>query len=98
MEVGRFATANVLRDPPPPGDRTMHNIFVVGRQAFISWYADGIRVVDLQRPEAPVEIAHFVDVDGGSNFWGVYVFAHPDGNRYILGSDRDSGLWILSTP
>ena len=96
-ELGQFATENVLADPPPPGDHTMHNVIVDGDCAYISWYADGMRVVDFSTPSSPTEIAHFVD-SGGSNFWGVFLHDHPDGNTYILGSDRDSGLWIFETP
>lgn len=94
-EVGRFATENVFARPPPPGIHTIHNVIVEGHTAYISWYADGIRVVDFSRPEQPVETGHFVDNVAGSNFWGVYLFKHPNGNSYILGSDMDTGLWIL---
>ncbi|MEE9183794.1 MAG: PA domain-containing protein [Acidimicrobiia bacterium] len=96
VELGQFATENVLADPPPPGDHTMHNVIVDGDCAYISWYADGMRVVDFSTPTSPTEIAHFVD-SPGSNFWGV--FLHDiDETTYILGSDRDSGLWIFDTP
>ncbi|MEE8353720.1 MAG: PA domain-containing protein [Dehalococcoidales bacterium] len=98
VELGQFAVDNVLVDPPPPGDHSMHNVVVDGTVAYISWYADGIRVVDFHHPEAPVETAHFVDAESGSDFWGVYLFRHPDGNRYILGSDRSTGLWIFAVP
>ena len=36
--------------------------------------------------------------EDGSNFWGVYLHDHPDGNTYVLGSDRNTGLWIFDTP
>ncbi|MEE9464193.1 MAG: PA domain-containing protein, partial [Candidatus Neomarinimicrobiota bacterium] len=98
VELGQFATENVLAFPVPPGDHSMHNVIVDGRRAYISWYADGIRVVDFSRPENPEEIARFLDTAAGSNFWGVYLFKHTNGESYILGSDRDSGLWILETP
>jgi len=104
VELGQFATENVLADPPPPGDHTMHNVIVDGTRAYISWYADGMRVVDFsgcsagsgQNSCTPTEIAHFVD-GGGSNFWGVFLH-EIDSTQYILGSDRDSGLWIFETP
>lgn len=96
-EVGRFATEGVMDESVPPGDRTMHNVIVDGRRAYISWYADGLRVVDFSDPANPTEVAHFVD-QGGSNFWGIYLYTDPDGNKYILGSDRDSGLWIFKQP
>jgi hypothetical protein len=72
-----------------------------GTRAYISWYADGMRVVDFAG-DTLTEVAHFVDVDGSgestSNFWGVYLHEHPNGTTYILGSDRRTGLWIFDTP
>ena len=31
----------------------------------------------------------------GNNFWGVEVHKHPNGQKYVLASDRDSGVWIF---
>ena len=31
----------------------------------------------------------------GNNFWGVEVHRHPNGQKYVLASDRDSGVWIF---
>jgi hypothetical protein len=56
-----------------------------------------MRVVDFGG-DSLSEVAHFVDTANGSNFWGVYLHDHPDGNTYILGSDRNTGLWIFDTP
>jgi hypothetical protein len=87
----------VFANPPIPGDRTMHNIVVDdGTTAYISWYAEGMRVVDFSG-DTLTETAHYVD-PAGSNFWGVYLYEHSDGNTYILGSDRVTGLWIFDTP
>ena len=88
----------MLVDPVLSGDRTMHNVVVDGgTQAYISWYAEGIRVVDFAGDNIS-EVAHFVDTVSGSNFWGVYLHDHPNGNTYVLGSDRSTGLWIFDTP
>jgi len=97
VEVDQFATEGVFANPPMPGDRTMHNVVVDdGTRAYISWYAEGMRVVDFSG-DSLTEVAHFVDTEG-SNFWGVYLHDHPDGNTYVLGSDRSTGLWIFETP
>lgn len=96
-ELAQFATENVFANPPVPGDRTMHNVVVDGgSRAYISWYAEGMRVVDFSG-DSLSEVAHFVAGDG-SNFWGVYLHHHPNGNTYILGSDRRTGLWIFANP
>ena len=98
LEVDQFATEGVLANPPIQGDRTMHNIVVDGgTNAYISWYAEGMRVVDFAG-DSLTETAHYVDTENGNNFWGVYLHDHPNGNTYILGSDRSTGLWIFDKP
>lgn len=97
VEVDGFATENVFT-PQAFGDRTMHNVVVEETTAYISWYFEGIRVVSFAG-DTLTETAHFVDTGpAGSNFWGVYLHHHPNGNTYILGSDRDTGLWIFAAP
>jgi hypothetical protein len=56
-----------------------------------------MRVVDFAG-DSLTEVAHFIDPTNGSNFWGVYLHEHPNGYTYILGSDRNTGLWIFDTP
>lgn len=98
VQLDAFATEGVFANPPLPGDRTMHNVVVDGgTTAYISWYTEGMRVVSFAG-DMLTEVAHFVDTANGSNFWGVYLHDHPDGNTYILGSDRNTGLWIFATP
>jgi hypothetical protein len=98
IELDQFATENVFANPPLAGDTTMHNVVVDGgTTADISWYAEGMRVIDFSG-DTLTETAHFVDTADGSNFWGVYLYEHSDGNTYILGSDRSTGLWIFDTP
>jgi hypothetical protein len=98
VELDEFATEGVFVNPPLPEDRTMHNVVVEGTTAYISWYAEGMRVVSFKNDKLK-EVAHFVDTGPeGSNFWGVFLHHHPNGNTYILGSDRDTGLWIFENP
>lgn len=97
VEVDQFATEGVLVDPALPGDRTIHNVVVDdGNRAYISWYNEGIRVVDFSRNTLD-EVAHYTD-QANNSFWGVYLHDHPNGNTYILGSDRNTGLWIFDKP
>jgi Ca2+-binding RTX toxin-like protein len=60
---------------------------------YASYYAAGIRVASFGDGVLK-ETGRFID-EGGSNFWGVEQFTGPDGERYIAGSDRDYGLYIL---
>ncbi len=98
VELDQFATERVFANPPAPGDTTMHNVVVdAGTRAYISWYTEGMRVVDFAG-DTLTEVAHFVAPNDGSNFWGVYLYEHSNGETYILGSDRVTGLWIFEDP
>lgn len=98
VQIGQYATPNsatTRRD----GTYTIHNPFVVGDRAFLSWYTDGIRVLDIGNPAAPREVAAYVPpaaIDPYRSFtdtaqvWGVYV----QGNL-VLASDINAGLFVL---
>lgn len=77
------------------GDLSVHEVATDPDEelAYISYYAAGFRVVSYEGGELN-EVGHFID-EGGNNFWGVEVHQHPDGEKYVLASDRDSGLYIL---
>ena len=85
--VSRFATRDGL---------SIHNVQVVGGIAYISYYIDGLRVVDLRDPAMPKEIAHFDTVpdanerDIAQGAWGVRVL---DGVVYV--SDFESGTYAF---
>ena len=90
IQIGAYATENTLANPNPGVSFSAHNVVVRGNRAYLSWYDDGIRVVDFSNPSQPREIAAFVP-EGPSSFWGVY--AHRD---LVLGSDWfGGGLYIL---
>jgi hypothetical protein len=65
--------------------------------AYLSYYAGGFRVMKYRdaagNPDL-TEVGAYI-APGGNNFWGVEVHKHPDGQKYILASDRDSGIWIF---
>lgn len=98
IQVGRYVTPNsqtARRD----GTYTIHNPFVVGDRAFLSWYSDGIRVLDITDLAQPREVASFVPPAVADPFgtnpksaqvWGVYV----EGNL-VLASDMNAGLYVL---
>jgi hypothetical protein len=62
--------------------------------AYYSWYAGGLRVVDISDPANPVEVGHYIN-EAGNNFWGVALALDENGDRIILASDRDFGLFIF---
>ena len=94
VQISAFATDGSLNDPS--GSRTMHNIFIPDEDddlAFLSWYDEGIRVLDIDDPSNPREIAAFIPdpvATGPGLFWGI--FADDD---LVFASDILSGLFIL---
>ncbi len=109
VQVGSFATERTL--PPynlaASGTRDAHNVVVDGELAYWAWYYEGIRVVDFSDCDAgdgfegcsPVEVAHYGGgADPDDTFWGVYVHTLPSGQKVVLGSGRNHGLYIFDTP
>ncbi|MFC5730045.1 MULTISPECIES: LVIVD repeat-containing protein [Nocardioides] len=77
------------------GDLTVHEVATHPQdpaRAYLSYYAGGLRALRIQGGDL-VEVGGYLDPNG-NNFWGVEVFVR-DGRTIILGSDRDSGLWIF---
>ena len=75
---------------------SVHNVEIVEGIAYLSYYLDGLRVVDLRDPANPREIGHFDTVgdaderDINQGAWGVHV---ADGRVYI--SDRETGIYAF---
>jgi hypothetical protein len=85
-----FRTARAERFPPnPPGNFTAHNPVSLGRYALVSWFADGVRLLDLHDPDHPSEVAAWT-AENGSRIWGVAL----SGDLVLLSDVRD-GLFIL---
>jgi len=77
------------------GDLSVHEVATdpqSNNQAYLSYYSGGIRSLEIQGTEL-VEVGSYLDPEG-NDFWGVEAFVR-DGKTIILGSDRDSGLWIF---
>ena len=101
VEIATFATTNALAaSPPDSGVYTLHNITVEDGTAYLAWYSDGVRVLDLSDPSAPKERASFVppDVTDPNGFfapkalvWGVSVQ-----DDVVYASDINGGLYVLA--
>jgi hypothetical protein len=79
----------------PNATSPIHNTYVRGRYAYMSYYCEGVRIVDIADPTQPKEVA-FYDLNGNASCfsfnsnWGVYPFAN-----LIYASDMRSGLYVL---
>ena len=69
--------------------RGPRNPAVTQTLAYVSWYSDGMLVIDVTDPYNPVEVGRFQD---DNVFWGVY---KTPTKPWIYGSDRNQGLYIF---
>lgn len=76
---------------------SIHNFELVGDKAYIAYYQDGVRVVDLSTPSAPHETAHYPTWDEptayGGTFEGAIGIRVVGGRIYV--ADLKRGLLIL---
>ena len=75
---------------------TVHNLYIIGGLAFVSYYNSGFKTLDVTNPAAPV-VADSYDTnaltgDGYKGAFGVYPFS-PNG--IVLVSDWDNGLFVF---
>jgi hypothetical protein len=78
------------------GDLSVHEVAMDpdnSKIAYISYYAAGFRVVEYGT-NGIREVGAFID-QGGNNFWGVEVWKDENGQKYVLASDRDFGLYVF---
>ena len=86
--VSRFGTRPAL---------SIHNVEVVDGIAYISYYIDGLRVVDLRDPGNPKEIGHFDTVPSEQEkdlFQGAFGVRVDGGVVYV--SDIETGTYALT--
>jgi hypothetical protein len=79
----------VARGDPDEGGANVDD----DKLAYFSWYAGGFRVASFGATGIQ-EIGHYID-PAGNNLWGVALAEDPRGDRIVLASDRDFGLFIF---
>jgi hypothetical protein len=75
----------------------IHNIEVHGTRAYISYYQDGIRIVDLADPTNPVEVAHYNTWNPETAYGSAFESAVGvrKAGDYVYVADLSRGLIIL---
>lgn len=82
-----------------PGSLSIvHNTHIKDNYAIVSWYKEGVAIVDVARPDNMIITGHYDTYSQGSGngfngCWGVYPFL-PSGN--IVASDINNGLFVLT--
>ncbi|MCH8032813.1 MAG: choice-of-anchor B family protein [Bacteroidetes bacterium] len=67
---------------------TVHNLFILGNYAHISYYSDGYVVLNISDPEAPILAGEY----STSSLWGCYPYL-PSG--ITICSDMNNGLYVF---
>lgn len=101
VQVGQYKTPNSSGPSRiRKGDYSIHNPVVRGHKAYLSWYSDGVRVLDISSPEQPMETAYLVPppvkdplhvLGFVPEVWGVVV----DDRGCIYLSEMNFGLYIV---
>jgi hypothetical protein len=106
-QIGSYETPNASGSKDVnAGDYTIHNPLISGTDLYVSWYTDGIRVLDAKDPRNVREVAYFVPpsvnnpiqpsqrgvLTNATQVWGV---AYDEARELVYASDMNSGLWIL---
>ena len=81
----------------PGSQAIVHNTHTLNDYAVVSWYKEGVVVVDISHPDNMIEVGHYdtspLSGGGFDGCWGVYPFL-PSGN--IVASDISEGLFVLA--
>lgn len=82
----------------PGSGSIVHNTHTLNDFEVVSWYKDGVAIVDVSQPDNMIITGHYdtYTQGSGSGFngaWGVYPFL-PSGNLVV--SDIDNGLFVLT--
>jgi len=91
--VAEFTAPGVV--DPTTYQSVIHNVYVRGRYAYMSYYCEGVRIVDIADPAKPQQVA-FYDLNGAAacetfnSNWGVHPFS-----KLIYASDMQEGLYVL---
>lgn len=84
-------------------NRVIHNVYVSGSLAYISYYAEGVVILDISDPTSPKEVAVYDTSDVPlpdpptlsqveHGVWGLYPF-YPSGR--IVASDIERGMFLF---
>lgn len=79
-----------------PGNSIAHNVFIIGRTAFMSYYIRGFQMIDLVDPSKPTKVASYatstITTNSYYGAWGCYPF-QDSGVIYM--NDMQNGFFAL---
>lgn len=95
-DVANPRSPNLVAEWSADATASIHNVVVKGDSAYIAYYTEGLQVLDISDPRAPLQVGYYdtwPGLSGGfSGNWGVYPFAR-NGSIYL--SDIQGGLFVV---
>jgi choice-of-anchor B domain-containing protein len=87
-----------MNDYSAAPNRIVHNCHALGDYLHVSYYTEGIRILDITLPDLPIEVGKYDTYPQGSSAsfqgcWGIYPY-FPSGT--IIASDITNGLIVMS--
>jgi hypothetical protein len=104
IQVSTFATPNTNNDAVAlDGIWSVHNPEMLrddddddeSNTLYVSWYSDGIRVLDIRNPARPREVASWTGQGAPAGAPPVNIWSVVPHRGVLLASDRDFGLYVL---
>jgi hypothetical protein len=103
VQLSTFATPNTNNeDVALDGIWSVHNPELLRKDdddetnlLYVSWYSDGVRVLDIRKPSMPREIAFWTGQGAPAGAPPVNIWSVVPHRGLLLASDRDFGLYVL---
>jgi hypothetical protein len=103
LQLSTFATPNTNNEAVALGGIwSVHNPAVLRDEdddesnvLYVSWYSDGIRVLDIRNPAMPREVAFWTGQGAPAGAPPVNIWSVVPHRGLLLASDRDFGLYVL---
>ena len=86
--VDRTSWDLVISSWEMPSNSTVHNLYIKGDYAHISYYSEGYVVLDVSDPLNPVMVGHYDTPD----MWGCFPYF---ASGLVICSDIDNGLYVF---
>ncbi|AKI98515.1 Hypothetical protein AA314_00142 [Archangium gephyra] len=81
---------------------SIHNMLLVGKKLYLSWYQEGVRVLDVSNPTRPTQVAYyntFRESDPGrGDYYDGAIGIRVPGDGYLYVVDTSRGLMLLREP
>jgi hypothetical protein len=102
VQLSTFATPNTNNEAVAlDGIWSVHNPEVLreddveSNTLYVSWYSDGVRVLDIEQPSSPREVASWTGQGAPAGAPPVNIWSVVPHRGLLLASDRDFGLYVL---